>query len=62
MVDRYSREEMKAKWSIQAKYQAWLDVEKAVVVAWNKLGLIPDEDAEKIGTVQQAIDYIVGKK
>ncbi|MDD2369412.1 MAG: adenylosuccinate lyase [Sulfuricurvum sp.] len=48
MVDRYAREEMKSKWSIQAKYQAWLDVEKAVVVAWNKLGLIPDEDAEKI--------------
>jgi adenylosuccinate lyase len=48
MVDRYSREEMKSKWSIQAKYQAWLDVEKAVVVAWNKLGLIPDEDTAKI--------------
>src|SRR3989339_264141 len=48
MVDRYAREEMKSKWSIQAKYQAWLDVEKAVVVAWNKLGLIPDEDADKI--------------
>ncbi|MFY9142184.1 adenylosuccinate lyase [Sulfuricurvum sp.] len=48
MVDRYAREEMKSKWSIQAKYQAWLDVEKAVVIAWNKLGLIPDEDAEKI--------------
>ncbi|MCK9371986.1 MAG: adenylosuccinate lyase [Sulfuricurvum sp.] len=48
MVDRYAREEMKSKWSIQAKYQAWLDVEKAVVQAWNRLGLIPDEDAEKI--------------
>jgi len=48
MVDRYAREEMKSKWSIQAKYQAWLDVEKAVVVAWNKLGLIPDDDAQKI--------------
>jgi len=48
MVDRYAREEMKSKWSIQAKYQAWLDVEKAVVKAWNKLGLIPDEDAQKI--------------
>ncbi len=48
MVDRYAREEMKSKWDLQAKYQAWLDVEKAVVKAWNKLGLIPDEDAEKI--------------
>ena len=48
MVDRYAREEMKSKWSMQAKYQAWLDVELAVVKAWNKLGLIPDEDAKKI--------------
>ena len=48
MVERYAREEMKSKWTMQAKYQAWLDVEKAVVKAWNKLGLIPDDDARKI--------------
>jgi adenylosuccinate lyase len=48
MVERYSREEMSSKWTMQAKYQAWLDVEKAVVKAWNRLGLIPDEDAQKI--------------
>jgi len=48
MVERYAREEMKSKWTMQAKYQAWLDVEKAVVKAWNRLGLIPDEDARKI--------------
>ncbi len=48
MVERYAREEMKNKWTMQAKYQAWLDVELAVVKAWNKLGLIPDEDAKKI--------------
>lgn len=48
MVERYAREEMASKWTMQAKYQAWLDVEKAVVKAWNKLGLIPDEDAKKI--------------
>ena len=48
MVERYAREEMKSKWSMQAKYQAWLDVEKAVVKAWNRLGLIPDDDAQKI--------------
>jgi len=35
MVERYAREEMKSKWTMQAKYQAWLDVEKAVVKAWN---------------------------
>ncbi len=48
MVERYAREEMKKKWTLEAKYQAWLDVELAVVKAWNKLGLIPDEDAKKI--------------
>ncbi len=48
MVERYAREEMKSKWSIQAKYDAWLKVEKAVVKGWNKLGLIPGDDCEKI--------------
>lgn len=48
MVERYSRIEMSSKWTMQAKYQAWLDVENAAVKAWNKIGLIPDEDAKKI--------------
>jgi adenylosuccinate lyase len=48
MVERYSREEMSSKWTMQAKYQAWLDVELAAVKAWNKIGLIPDEDANNI--------------
>ena len=48
MIERYSREEMSSKWTMQAKYQAWLDVELAVVKAWNRLGLIPDIDAVKI--------------
>jgi len=48
MVERYAREEMKKNWDMNAKYSAWLKVEKAVVKAWNELGLIPDEDAKKI--------------
>ena len=48
MIERYSRPEMANKWNMEAKYQAWLDVELAVVKAWNKLGLIPDDDAQKI--------------
>ena len=48
MVERYAREEMKKNWTQEARYQAWLEVEKAVVKAWNKLGLIPDEDCKKI--------------
>ena len=48
MVERYARKEMSDKWTIQAKYDAWLKVEKSAVKAWNKLGLIPDEDCQKI--------------
>ncbi len=62
MVERYSRKEMSDKWTMQAKYQAWLDVEKAAVKAWNKLGLIPDEDCrniiEKAGFSVERIDEI----
>ncbi len=31
MIERYARKEMSDKWTMQAKYQAWLDVELAVV-------------------------------
>lgn len=48
MVERYSREQMAQKWNMQAKYGAWLEVEKAAVKAWNKLGFISNEDCEKI--------------
>lgn len=48
MVERYSREQMAQKWDMQAKYSAWLEVEKAAVKAWNKLGFISDADCEKI--------------
>ncbi len=39
---------MSDKWTMKAKYQAWLDVELAVVKAWNKLGLIDDNNTQKI--------------
>ncbi|MGA1931822.1 adenylosuccinate lyase [Arcobacter sp. YIC-464] len=48
MVERYAREEMAKHWTQHARYAAWLEVEKAAVKAWNKLGLIPDEDCRKI--------------
>ncbi|MCK5111454.1 MAG: adenylosuccinate lyase [Arcobacteraceae bacterium] len=48
MVERYARKEMSDHWTQQARYAAWLEVEKAAVKAWNKLGLIPDEDCKKI--------------
>lgn len=48
MVERYSREVMASKWDLKAKYNSWLKVELAAVRAWNKLGLINDEDCKKI--------------
>ena len=48
MVERYAREEMTKHWTQQARYDAWLAVEKAAVKAWAKLGKIPQEDADKI--------------
>lgn len=48
MVERYARSEMAEKWTQHARYAAWLEVEKAAVKAWNKLGLIPDDDCKKI--------------
>ncbi len=48
MIPRYSRPQMAAIWSDQAKYQRWLDVEIAACEAWAELGRIPVEAAEKI--------------
>jgi adenylosuccinate lyase len=39
---------MTQHWTQHARYAAWLEVEKAAVKAWNRLGLIPDEDCKKI--------------
>ncbi|MFP6273633.1 adenylosuccinate lyase [Helicobacter pylori] len=48
MLERYANEEMKALWNEQTKFETYLEVEKAVVRAWNKLGQIQDSDCEKI--------------
>ncbi|MCC6380971.1 MAG: adenylosuccinate lyase [Dehalococcoidia bacterium] len=48
MIPRYSRPEMAALWSEQAKFARWLEVEVAAVEAWAELGQVPREAAEKI--------------
>lgn len=48
MLARYSRPEMANIWTDESKYGAWLKVEIAVTNAWAKLGVVPQEDAEKI--------------
>lgn len=48
LIERYATKQMKKLWSLQAKYDHWLEVELAAVKAWNKLGLVNNEDYEKI--------------
>ncbi|MED1794533.1 adenylosuccinate lyase [Brevibacillus nitrificans] len=48
MIERYSRPEMRAIWTEQNKFQAWLEVEILACEAWSKLGVIPEEDVNKL--------------
>lgn len=48
MIDRYSRPEMANLWTLQARMEWWLEVEKLAVEAWARLGVVPREDAQKI--------------
>lgn len=48
MIDRYTRPEMAAIWTDQAKFQTFLDVEIAVCEAQCKLGRIPREAVDDI--------------
>ena len=48
MIDRYSRPEMSALWTLENKFRVWLEVEIAVTKAWNKLGEVPDDALREI--------------
>ena len=48
MIDRYSRPEMTAIWTLENRYRNWFKVEQAVCQAWNEQGVIPDEDLKNI--------------
>ncbi len=48
MIERYSRQQMAKNWTLEAKFQSWLEVELSAVKAWNKLGLISNDECEKI--------------
>jgi len=48
MIERYSRPEMAALWSLEARFNAWLEVELAVCEAWARLGVIPAADLAEI--------------
>ena len=55
MIDRYTRKEMGRIWTLENRYQAWLDVELAVCRAWSDMGRIPAEAVENI-QARAAID------
>ncbi len=48
MIARYTRPEMGAIWTEERQYQSWLEVELAACEAWAKLGVIPEEDVQKL--------------
>ena len=48
MIERYTLPEMGAIWSLQNKFQKWLDVEIAVCEVHGEMGTIPAEAVEQI--------------
>jgi len=50
MIARYSRPEMAALWTEEAKFQGWLEVELAACRAWARRGVIPAEALAVIET------------
>ena len=48
MIERYSRPQMRAVWTEENKFDAYLKVEILSCEAWSELGVIPKEDVEKI--------------
>lgn len=48
MLERYSRPEMRAIWTEENKFKAWLEVELCSCEAWAELGVIPKEDVEAL--------------
>jgi adenylosuccinate lyase len=57
VIARYTREEMGALWTDEARYRAWLAVEVAVTDALARRGFVPREDVEAIhAKLEDAID------
>ena len=48
MIDRYTRPEMGALWTLESRLRTWLEVEIAVCRAWNRLGVIDDATLKEI--------------
>ncbi|MCQ2140119.1 MAG: adenylosuccinate lyase [Bacteroidales bacterium] len=48
MIERYSRPCMRAIWTEENKFSAYLKVELYASEAWSKLGVVPEEDVKKL--------------
>jgi len=48
MIERYTLPEMKKIWSDEHRFEIWLKIELLALEAQQKLGLLPQEDLEKI--------------
>jgi len=48
MIPRYTRKEMADIWSEENKFKKYLEVEIAALEGWSKIGVIPEDDVEKI--------------
>lgn len=69
MIDRYTRAEMGAVWTDEAKIQQWLAVELSVCEAWARRGRIPAEamvsirgascDLERMREIERVTDHDV---
>jgi len=56
MIDRYSRKEIAAVWTLENKFRIWLDIEIAACEANARLGLIPEKD---LAVIREKADFTV---
>ena len=56
MITRYTTKEMRSIWDENNSFDIWLDVEIAACVAWNKYGIIPDNDLKMIKKAKFSLD------
>jgi len=70
MVERYALEPLKSLWTLKAQYERWLEVELAVVEAYEDLGVAPKGisrsmrekaviDVEDILRIEEVVDHDV---
>jgi adenylosuccinate lyase len=58
MIDRYTRPEMGALWTLENRLQVWLEVELSVCRAWHSLGVIDDAT---MNTIAEKADFDVDR-